>query len=164
MSRHGAFHDCFRRSHKANETPHIALAMMALLMFGIITLYSLAGRATLDAFGDAGTMGAFGFCGAYTLVCLAAPFYLKKIGELKAQSIVISVLGLAMLGIPAYGIVFPSPAYTPPDNYFPMIFSIYLLVGLFRAVAFKIRDPKTLAQTREELAEMRMPQGGLAFK
>lgn len=164
MSRHGAFHDCFRRSHKANETPHIALAMMALLMFGIITIYSLAGRATLDAFGDAGTMGAFGFCGAYALVCLAAPFYLKKIGELKAKSISISVLGLAMLGIPAYGIVFPSPAYTPPDNYFPMIFGFYLLVGLFRAVAFKIRDPKTLAQTRDELAEMRMPQGGLAFK
>jgi len=163
MSRHGAFHECFRRSHKINETPHIAMGMMAVLMFGVISVYSLAGRATLDAFNDAGTMGAFGFCGAYALVCISAPFYLKKIGELKASGVALSVAGIAMLGIPAYGVVFPSPAPTPPDNYFPAIFGIYLIVGLIRAFAFKIRDPKKLAETREELTEMRMP-GGLAFK
>jgi len=163
MSRHGAFHECFRRSHKINETPHIAIGMMALLMFGVISVYSLAGRATLDAFNDAGTMGAFGFCGAYALVCISAPFYLKKIGELKASGVGLSVAGIAMLGIPAYGVVFPSPAPTPPDNYFPAIFGIYLVVGLIRAVGYKIRDPKSLEKVREELTEMRMP-GGLAFK
>jgi amino acid transporter len=163
MSRHGAFHECFRRSHKVNETPHVAIFMMALLMFGVVAIYSAAGRATLDAFNDAGTMGAFGFCGAYALVCISAPLYLKKIGELKAGGVALSVAGIAMLGIPAYGVVFPSPTPTPPDNYFPAIFGIYLIVGLIRAFGFKIRDPKTLAQVREELTEMRMP-GGLAYK
>jgi amino acid transporter len=164
MSSHGAFHQCFRRTHKGNETPHVAIAIMAILMFGVISIYSLAGRATLDAFNDAGTMGAFGFCGAYALVCVSAPFYLKKIGQLNAGGIALSGAGILMLGIPAYGVVFPSPAPTPPDSYFPAIFGCYLLIGLGRALAFKIRDPKTLAQTREELTEMRMPQGGLAFK
>ncbi len=161
MSRHGAFHECFRRSHKVNETPHIALALMGMLMFAVVSIYSLCGRATLDEFGDAGTMGAFGFCGAYALICISAPCYLKKIGELKASGLAWSIAGLALLCIPAVGSVYPVPP--APVNYFPYIFGAYLLVGMFRAVAYKIRDPKSLAQIREELAEMRMP-GGLAYK
>jgi amino acid transporter len=161
MSRHGAFHECFRRSHKINETPHIALGAMAVMMFGVVSVFSLCGFATLDEFNDAGTMGAFGFCGAYALICIAAPCYLKKIGELKASGIALSVAGLALLCIPAVGSVYPVPP--APVNYFPYVFGVYLLVGLFRAVAYKIRDPKSLAQIREELAEMRMP-GGLAYK
>jgi amino acid transporter len=162
MSRHGAFHECFRRSHKANETPHIALAMMGILMFGVVTVYSLCGRATLDEFGDAGTMGAFGFCGAYALICVAAPVYLKKIGELKVGGLAMSLAGIALLCIPVVGSVYPVPP--APLNYFPYIFGVYLVLGMFRAVAYKIRDPKSLARIREELTEMRMPQGGLAFK
>jgi amino acid transporter len=162
MSRHGAFHECFRRSHKANETPHIALAGMALIMFSVASFFSAgAGMAVLDEFNDAGTMGAFGFLGAYTLICISAPFYLKKIGELKTKDIVICVLGLLLLLIPAVGSVYPVPA--PPVNYFPYVFLGYIILGLMRALAYKVREPKTLQQIREELAEMRMP-GGLAFK
>jgi amino acid transporter len=161
MSRHGAFHECFRRSHKTNETPHIALAGMAVIMFGIVFTCSITGMATLDAFNDAGTMGAFGFLGAYTLICIAAPLYLWKIGELKAKEMSLCIAALALLLIPAIGSVYPVPP--APVNYFPYIFGTYLAAGLFRAVAYKIRDPKSLAKIREELADMRMP-GGLAYK
>ncbi|HEX4138968.1 MAG TPA: APC family permease, partial [Candidatus Methylacidiphilales bacterium] len=161
MSRHGAFHECFRRSHKSNETPHIALAGMAVIMFGIVSTCSITGMATLDAFNDAGTMGAFGFLGAYTLICIAAPMYLKKIGELKTRDIGICAFALLLLCVPAVGSVYPVPA--PPVNYFPYVFAIYLGAGFFRAIAYKIRDPKSLAKIREELADMRAP-GGLAYK
>ncbi len=162
MSRHGAFHNCFRRSHKANETPHIALGGMALLMFAVVSFFNgVCGLAVLDEFNDAGTMGAFGFLGAYTLICIAAPVYLRRIGELKTKDTVVCVAALALLLIPAVGSVYPVPA--PPVNYFPYIFLGYLALGLFRALAYKVRDPKTLQQIREELAEMRVP-GGLAFK
>jgi amino acid transporter len=162
MSRHGAFHECFRRSHKANETPHIALAGMALVMFSVVAFFSGAmGMAALDMFNDAGTMGAFGFLGAYTLICVAAPLYLKKIGELKTKDMVVCGLALGLLLIPAVGSVYPVPP--APVNYFPYIFGVYLLIGLFRALAYKIREPKTLQQIREELSEMRVP-GGLAYK
>src|SRR6202042_3782919 len=118
MSRHGAFHTCFHRAHEVNKTPHVALAVMGLLMFGIISLYCTAGsRAALDAFGDAGTMGAFGFIGAYALICLAAPFYLWKVGQLKARDIIICVLALGLMLIPAVGSVYPAPP--APGNYFP---------------------------------------------
>jgi amino acid transporter len=163
MSRHGAFHECFRRSHKSNETPHVALAGMAVIMFGIVSTCSITGMATLDAFNNAGTMGAFGFLGAYALICLAAPLYLWKIGELKAKDVIISVVAIVMLLLPAWGTFFPQPAPTPPQSYFPYAFLIYLGAGLFRAVAYKIRDPKSLEKIRDELKDMRMP-GGLAYK
>jgi amino acid transporter len=157
MSRHGAFHECFRRVHDTNKTPHISLAVMGIFMFGIVAICSLSGMATLDAFNDAGTMGAFGFLGAYTLVCIAAPLYVWKIGQLKTKDVVVSLAALALLLIPAVGSVYPVPA--PPVNYFPYIFLIYIGAGLIRALAFKVRDPKTLAKVREELGAYHLPAG-----
>ena len=158
MSRHGAFHSCFQEVHDSNKTPHKALAVMGMIMFGIISIYCVAGsRAAVDAFGDAGTMGAFGFLGAYTLICIAAPMYLKKTGELKAKDIGFCVAAMVLLLIPAVGSVYPAPP--APDNYFPYVFGVYLLMGLFRAFAFKIRDPKTLTQVREELKAIHLPAG-----
>jgi len=158
MSRHGAFHECLYRAHDKNKTPHIALGVMGMIMFGIVSIYCLVmSRAAIDAFGDAGVMGAFGFIGAYTLVTIAAPFYLWKIGELKTKDVVICVLALGLLCIPAIGSVYPAPA--PPDNYFPYFFLAYLAAGLFRALAFKVRDPKTLVKVREELKTLHLPVG-----
>jgi amino acid transporter len=158
MSRHGAFHECFSRSHEVNKTPHVSLAILGMMMFGIISIYCVAGsRAPLDAFGDAGVMGAFGFVGAYALVCIAAPLYLRKTGELKVKDVLICLAALVLLGIPAVGSVYPAPP--APDNYFPYVFLIYLGAGLFRALAFKVRDPKTLTQVREELKTFHLPAG-----
>jgi amino acid transporter len=157
MSRHGAFHECFRRVHDTNKTPHVSLAVMGMFMFGIVAICSLSGMATLDAFNDAGTMGAFGFIGAYTMVCIAAPLYVWKIGQLKAKDVVISVAALALLLVPAVGSVYPVPA--APVSYFPYIFLAYIGAGLIRALAFKVRDPKTLAQVRTELSTYHLPAG-----
>jgi amino acid transporter len=157
MSRHGAFHECFHRAHETNKTPHVALAVMGIIMFGIVSVCSLSGMATLDAFNDAGTMGAFGFLGAYTLICIAAPLYLWKIGELKTKDTAISVAALVLMLIPAVGSVYPVPP--APVNMFPYIFGAYLAAGLFRAVAFKVRDPKTLTQVRAELKTFHLPAG-----
>ena len=157
MSRHGAFHECFHRVHDVNKTPHVALGVMGLIMFGIVAVCSLSGMATLDAFNDAGTMGAFGFLGAYTLICIAAPMYLWKINELKTKDIVICVLALSLLLIPAVGSVYPVPP--APVNTFPYIFGAYVVIGLFRALAFKVRDPKTLNQVRDELKSFHLPAG-----
>jgi hypothetical protein len=83
--------------------------------------------------------------------------YLKKTGELKAKDMVVCIAALALLCIPAVGSVYPAPP--APDNYFPYIFLTYLIAGLFRALAFKVRDPKTLSQVREELQAFHLPAG-----
>ncbi len=54
-----------------------------MLASGMGANNALAIGTPFDEFNDAGLFGAMGFCGAYVLISLATPFYLKKIGELK---------------------------------------------------------------------------------
>jgi amino acid transporter len=81
MGRLGVFHSSIGSSHETNETPHVAVTVMALLIMlvptAMVTLFKLE---ILDAFNDAGTFGAFGFLGAYFLISIAAPAYLQAHG------------------------------------------------------------------------------------
>jgi amino acid transporter len=136
MGRYGLFPISFGMSHKKNLTPHVALGLFAMIQFLIPTAFILLSYAAVggwqmapfDAFNDAGLFGAMGFCGAYVLISLATPFYLKKIGELKAHHIVIAVIALALLIVPIVGTVYPVPAF--PMNYFPYIFIAYVVAGI----------------------------------
>ena len=93
MGRYGIFPISVGSSHKKNLTPHVAITLFAAIQFLIPTTFILLSYAAVggwqmapfDAFNDAGLFGAMGFCGAYVLISLATPFYLKKIGELKAS-------------------------------------------------------------------------------
>ena len=82
MGRHDFFPQNTSYAHAKHGTPHVALIVMAIVMFTVVSVaYGFLvtnGMAVLDEFNDAGTMGAFGFVGAYTLIVLAAPFFLKK--------------------------------------------------------------------------------------
>ncbi len=128
MGRQGYFHKSTGAAHATNETPHNAILIFALLEFAIPTfIMSFKGLAVTDAFNDAGTFGAFGFLGAYTFVSIAAPMYLKKIGELKPTHVFYSVAAIVCLLVPAVGSVYPVPA--PPTNLFAYIFALYFIIG-----------------------------------
>lgn len=134
MGRHGFFHEAAGRAHHVNETPHYAITIYAILLFLIPTcIMSYKGVAVTDAFNDAGTFGAFGFLGAYTFVSVAAPMYLKKIGQLRPRDIAWSVGALVCLLVPAIGSVYPVPA--PPVNLFVYVFALYFLIGAAYFVA-----------------------------
>ena len=162
MGQHGIFHPGIKTYHSVNKTPHVALAVMAIMMFLVVMFFRTAGgMEVLDEFNDAGTMGAFGFLGSYILITVAAPFYLKKIGELKTKDVVLCAAALGLMLVPAVGSVYPVPP--APVNYFPYIFLVYVALGIFRAVAFKSRDPKSVDKIREELSQMHLPSG-MAFE
>jgi amino acid transporter len=137
MGRYGIFPISIGSSHKTNLTPHVALTFFAILQFIIPAFFMLLSYAGLynqlqigtpfDIFNFAGLFGAMGFCGAYVLISLASPFYLKKIGELKMRHIFICVAALVLLVVPIVGTVYPVPAY--PSNLFPYIFGVYVLAG-----------------------------------
>ena len=157
MGRHGIFPRVTSKTHAKHETPHMALGVMAILMFVIATASRVFFKfEVLDEFNDAGTMGAFGFIGAYALVTLAAPFYLKKRRELKTLDVVWCVAGLVLLMIPAIGSVYPIPA--APVNYFPYIFLAYLLTGIVRVVALKVQAPERIRQIREKNHSQHAPE------
>jgi amino acid transporter len=136
MGRYGIFPVSIGSSHKRNLTPHVAITLFASIQFLIPTTFILLSyahvggwqMAPFDAFNDAGLFGAMGFCGAYVLISLATPFYLKKIGEMKFRHIAIAVISILLLMVPIVGTVYPEPA--PPLNYFSYIFIAYLLIGV----------------------------------
>ncbi|MBV9850813.1 MAG: APC family permease [Armatimonadetes bacterium] len=151
MGRHGVFHAAVGRSHGVHETPHVAVTIMALLMFVIVTAIYGAHGAVLDVFNWAGTFGAFGFLFGYFFITVAAPFYLKKEGTLTAGNIALSAVTCVLLLVPAVGSVYPVP--DPPVNHFPYIFLAYLLVGVAWFLTLRMRSPETVQEIERDIEE-----------
>jgi amino acid transporter len=150
MGRHNFFHKSTSAAHGTHGTPHIALAAMAVAMFLIVTICKYAFKLeVLDAFNDAGTMGAFGFLGAYFFITVAAPVFLKKRGELKGRDIVLCVAAVLLMLIPAVGSIYPVPP--APVKYFPYIFALYLVIGAFRVLSLRFGAPERLKEISEEI-------------
>jgi amino acid transporter len=169
MGRYGIFPISVGSSHKNHLTPHVAISIFVAIQFLIPTTFTLLSYAAvggwqmapLDAFNDAGLFGAMGFCGAYVLISLATPFYLKKIGELKAHHIAVAVIALALLVVPIVGTVYPVPS--SPMNYFPYIFIAYLIAG-FVLVSIRSRSHSEMDGIRKVLEETSTaPELGMPF-
>jgi hypothetical protein len=86
---------------------------------------------------------------AYTLVTVAAPVYLKRLGELTGRDIAGCVAALVLLMVPAVGSVYPIP--DPPVNYFPYAFLVYLAVGIAWILAFYRRKPAAIEVVQADL-------------
>jgi amino acid transporter len=155
MGRHDFFPQNTSYAHAKHGTPHVALIVMAIVMFTVVSVaygFLVAnGMAVLDEFNDAGTMGAFGFVGAYTLIVLAAPFFLKKRGELKAQHILLCVVAMALMLVPIVGSVWPVPS--PPVNYFPYAFVAYLWFGILRVMGMRHQKPERVVEVSAEVSK-----------
>jgi len=149
MGRHGIFHESTAKAHATNETPHIAVTVMSGLAFLVPTALTLGHAATLDVFNWVGTMAAFGFMVAYFLVTVAAPVYLKSLGELKAPSLFMTGAALLLLCIPAVGSVWPLPP--APVLYFPYIFLVYMAIGVIWVLTHYGRKPAASEVVRKDL-------------
>jgi amino acid transporter len=149
MGRHGLLHEATADSHATNETPHVAVTTMAVISFSLPTIGSLFGIAPLDLFNYAGTLAAFGFITPYGLITVAAPVYLKRLGEQRPIDLAMCAAALVLLMIPAVGSVIPIPA--PPVNYFPYMYLAYMLIGIVWIVAFHARKPAAVGQIHQDL-------------
>jgi amino acid transporter len=152
MSRHEIVSKSASVAHQKHGTPHVALGIMTALMFAVVIFCKYIVKwEVLDIFNNAGTMGAFGFLGAYFLVSLAAPIFLKKRNELKAKDVAYCVVALLLMVIPAVGSVYPVPP--APGNYFPYIFLGYLLCGFVRG-GIMTGHPASAARVKETSQEI----------
>jgi amino acid transporter len=153
MGRHEFFPAKTGTVHPKYGTPHVAVTVMAIVMFSVVTacyyILKANGFAVVDEFNDAGTMGAMGFTGAYVLITLAAHGFLKKRGELKAKHMVLTISTLVLLLIPIVGLVYPVPA--PPVNAFPYVFLGYLWFGLIQVMSMQHQKPERVAEVGAEV-------------
>jgi amino acid transporter len=152
MGRHGIFHSSTGESHPANETPHIAVTVMSVIAFTVPTAMAVRGVATLDAFNYVGTMAAFGFVVAYFLVTVAAPAYLRSLGQLRGGHLGMAAAAVLLLLIPAVGSVFPVPP--APVLYFPYVFLAYLAIGVAWILTFYGRQPSASVTARLDLDQV----------
>ncbi|MGO9457309.1 MAG: APC family permease [Acidimicrobiales bacterium] len=148
MARHGIFTGHLGRAHASNRTPHIAVTVYIAIVFAIPVLLSIFSN-PLTIFGDAGTLAAFGFLLAYFLITIAAPAYLKKLGELRRRHVVMAVAACLCLMVPTIGSFYPMPPY--PVVLFPYIYLAWMLVGAGWLYLVNRRNPGTNASIEADL-------------
>jgi amino acid transporter len=159
MARHGLFHDALGDAHETNKTPHIAVALSALITFLVPAAVFLSGINTFDAQGYFGTLCSFGFLLVYILVSVAAPIYLRAIGQLRKAALFYSVLACGFMLLPLFGTIgipgstlFPPPAF--PNNLLVWIFVAYMAVGVVWLLIQKVRSPKMLPAMKISMDEI----------
>jgi len=107
------------------------------------------GGSVLTMFGDAGTLAATGFLFSYFMIVVAAPVYLRKLGEMKQSHVLVAVVGFLLLMVPLVGLFYPLPAF--PVDIFPAIFAAYMLSGGGWLFVLNRRVPGTLGQIEVSL-------------
>lgn len=149
MARHGLVSDVFGEAHETNRTPHTAVFFAALITFLLPAGLYLAGFSAFDGQGYFGTLCSFGFLLTYVLISLAAPSYLRSIGQLTPRALVISFASVAFVALPVLSTIgipgselFPPPEF--PDNLMFLLFMVYMAVGFGWMVRHKLRRPHLL--------------------
>jgi amino acid transporter len=153
MGRHGLFHEKTADSHETNATPHVAVTILATVAFIVPAVcVAVAGLAPLDLFNYVGTLAAFGFIVPYIMITIAAPAYLKEIGELRGVDLAVCGIALVLLMIPTVGSVYPVP--DAPMCYFPYLFLAYLAVGAAWILFVGFRKPANAIMIREQIGTL----------
>jgi len=148
MAQHMVFPQHLGRTHQENQTPHVAITAYIAVIVAIPLVLEIFTN-PLTTFGDAGTLAAFGFLTAYFLISIAAPVYLKKIGELARRHIVVAGMACLLLMVPLIGSFYPVPPF--PVDIFPYIFLAYVLAGSGWLFAVSRRNRQIFAEIEMDL-------------
>ncbi len=148
MARHGIFSGHLGRAHATNRTPHVAVTVYIGMIFALPAFLMIFTN-PLTAFGDAGTLAAFGFLVAYYLITVAAPVYLKKIGELRPRYVVLACIAVLCLMVPTVGSFYPMPPW--PVYLFPYIYLGWMAIGGGWMFLRSRRQPGLFAEIEADL-------------
>lgn len=144
LAKNGFVSGRLHRTHATNLTPHTAIGLYYVVLLAEVFVWHLAGGSVLTMFNDAGTLAATGFLFSYFMISIAAPFYLRKLGELKAVNSAVAVAGCILLMVPLVGLFYPLPAF--PVDIFPAIFAAYMIAGGSWLFVLNRRVPGTLTE------------------
>ena len=149
LAKHGFVSKRLHGTHATNLTPHACIALYYSALITEVFIWHGLGGSVLTMFNDAGTLAATGFLFAYFMTVVAAPLYLRKLGELRPGNVVVAVVGFALLMVPAVGLFYPLPVF--PVDIFPAIFAAYMLAGGGWLFVLNRRVPGTLGAIETSL-------------
>jgi amino acid transporter len=128
MSHHGLTHAVLTRTHRRNDTPHVAVIAVSAAMLMITSVMAARGVASADIYGWMGSLAVYGFLTAYALVCLAVPGFLRRPGALTPLWAALAGVGVLAILLALAGTLYPVPE--APYSWLPYIYLVYLAAGL----------------------------------
>lgn len=151
MAQHGLVADALGEAHVDNRTPHVAVALTALITFAIPAALYGAGVSAFDCQGHFGTLCSFGFIVVYILISLAAPAYLAASGLLTRRALAASLGGVLFMLLPLLAAVgIPGSTLLPPPDTTGAIligvFALYMALGLAWLLTRRIQRPQMISQ------------------
>jgi amino acid transporter len=149
LAKHGFVSNKLHKTHATNLTPDTAIGLYYVVLLVFAFFLHAVGTSPLTMFNDAGTLAAFGFLFAYFMITIAAPFYLRKLGELTPRNIAMAVAGCICLLVPLVGMFYPSPPW--PVNIFQALFLIYMAGEGTWLYVLNRRAPGTLTHIEQSL-------------
>ena len=155
LGRYRVLHQLVGRVHDKHQTPHLALALGAILNFLLCAVFSR--NAEIDAFGWYGTLASYGFIIVYFLCSVAAPVYLRRTGELTANTIAFGTTGATLMILALIGSLYPVPAY--PLDILPYLFLAYMGVGTAWYFVLRAKAPIALLSIEQDLETSEIPLG-----
>jgi amino acid transporter len=133
MAHHGLVPMNLSKTHRHNDTPHLAVVLTAIVT-GLPPLVLVAmGHSGADIYGWLGSFAVYGFITIYGLICVALPLQLKRQGALSMGLLAVAVLGGISMLMALAGTLYPVP--DAPYSWLPYLYFAYLLI----AVAFFYR-------------------------
>jgi amino acid transporter len=127
MGQNGIVHRSFGVAHSKNATPHLAVLSIGVAM--LLPVAYLAGRGfdSRDIYGWMGSLSVYGFITAYSLAAISLPIYLKRIGQLSAGTLALSIAATLAMVLALAGTLYPVP--DRPYNWLPYLYLVYLACG-----------------------------------
>src|SRR5215470_4802826 len=142
----------FTHTAPRTHSPDFAIWTVAIVMTAIPIAYVAAGSQDVVLTGEMGTLATYGFMLAYALVALAAPFYLRKIGEPKPLAWFFGILGAVTMLFVFYVNWIPTvipndifPGLVWPYWTLPYVFLGWTAIGLGWYFTVRWRKPQAVA-------------------
>ncbi|MGN6088674.1 MAG: APC family permease [Actinomycetales bacterium] len=152
MGREGMLPEALSRVHPKHRTPSVAiLANTAFAL--LVTLVVGFAAGPFDTYAYLGSLLTLGIIPVYILTNAACIRWFSTVAANRRNvlsHIVLPVLGILVMFIPVYGLLWPVP--DPPYNYFPYIIVAVIIVSALIANALGKRRPETLQRAGAVLA------------
>lgn len=134
MGREGVLPARVGRAHPVYRTPHVALSAVMPVIVAVPVGYLFLAGSSREVLVGLLAVSAHGYIGAYLLVCLAAPAFLRRIGELTRGPLVIGIAAAAaMIAIICWAaLTVASPVWIATAVYATLLAAGFAAFGLRR--------------------------------